>query len=78
MESIELTIPSLTQANQRIDLRNALVGVNGIESVTIDEVGHVVFVDYDPEFGHPDVIRHSVEAAGYPVTAVREPSADIY
>lgn len=78
MESIELTIPSLTQANQRIDLRNAVVGINGVESVTIDEVGHVLFVDYDPEFGHPDVIKHGVEAAGYPVTAVRQPSADIY
>ena len=78
MESIELTIPSLVHANQRIDLRNALVGISGIENVTIDEVGHVVFVDYDPEFGHPEVIKHGVEAAVYPVSAVREPSTDIY
>lgn len=77
MESIELTIPCLQEANQRIDLRNALVGISGIENVTIDEVGHVVFVDYDPEFGHPDVITHSLEAAGYPVTRIRRPSADL-
>jgi copper chaperone CopZ len=78
MESIELTIPSLTEANQRLDLKNALVGISGVESVTIDEVGHVVFVDYDPEYGRPDVIKNGVEAAGYPVTRVRQPSADIY
>lgn len=68
MESIDLCIPSLEGENDHLDLENVLVGISGVADVTFDATGHTVRVQYDPDFGHPDLIRTTVVKSGYPVS----------
>jgi copper chaperone CopZ len=73
METVELTVPSLSGDAERFDVENVLVGISGVGHVRIDTDRHTVTVDYDPDYGHPRIIRGSVHGAGYPVTEMTGP-----
>ncbi len=64
METMEFVVPDLDGA-EVVDLSNALVALNGVGHVGIDQGARTVTVEYDPRYSTPEIIRGSIVGAGY-------------
>jgi copper chaperone CopZ len=63
-KTVQLSIPQLDTASETADLGNALMGISGVERVSM--APPTVSVEYDPHFVREALIRELVKNAGYP------------
>jgi len=62
-----ISILALSDARHGQDLRNALIGVSGIEHIDVDTPLHTLVVKYDPEHLSPKALEAFIKKAGYPI-----------
>jgi copper chaperone CopZ len=60
-----MTIPTLTNESQALDLANALNSLSGVAHIEIDVKTHTVTVLYDPDHAGPDLFFGAAEGTGY-------------
>lgn len=65
MERLVLEVPVMYGDHHVVEVRRALLGVPGVESVYASSAFHVVEVAFDPERVSEETLRQALEEAGY-------------
>ncbi len=72
VQTVEFVLSRLDGNPAANDLGNALTGISGVASITVDIPSHTVSVEYDPALVSPTKVKSSIEGAGYPIDRVNE------
>jgi copper chaperone CopZ len=67
MASVTLRVPGMYGDHHVIAVRRALLGLEGVSSVTASAMSKQVRVEYDPAKQDAPAITAALEQAGYPV-----------
>jgi copper chaperone CopZ len=66
MKDILIDVPAMWADHHVLRVREALLGVKGVEEVTASSARRKVAVRFDESATSPDVIRDTLTSAGYP------------
>ena len=67
MKTVNLTVTNVACGGCSAKIENALVKLEGVESVSIDVPTRVLNMDYDPDVISLDDVREEVVALGYDI-----------
>jgi len=71
METATISIPSLREERQALDLSTALLSINGVGRIDADPQSHLLTVEYVAGSLTKDVLRETIRNVGYPVDDTR-------
>jgi copper chaperone CopZ len=67
MERITFSTPTLFADHHVLAVRNALLAMNGVDSVIASSMYRDVTVDFDPAATSGNALKQAIESLGYPI-----------
>jgi len=69
MANIEINVTGITCGGCEKSIRNALLEKNGVIEVNASHESGIVKIDFDDDAIQPDMLKQTIEAAGFDVVA---------
>jgi len=65
MKSLEVAVPTMYADHHVVEVRRILFEIPGVETIDASAAFQVVEIEYDPEKASEDVLRQTLDEAGY-------------